>query len=469
MNDEQADTSEVRTFSASDRQPAIGILGHVGDRNLGDEAIIEAFVGRMRREWPGLETRIYSMHPSDSARRYCCEAYSIRQEHENEKEFRPPAVFAGSVADSSAPVEAVGQRGNESPPLLERLAGLVPKGKLRSTAGSFVRKGVAAVREIGFLWRSMRRTRGLDVMYVTGSNQFLDNFGGAWGFPYTLLKWTVMCRLVGCRVAFVSMGAGPLDGSLSKWMIGRAIAMADYVSFRDEGSRALIHRACGHDGPVVPDLAHSLNISYTADPPVANEPSTRQLRIAINTMPVHDPRFWHAPDPDLYSAYVQTMGHTARVLLEEGHHVSFFATQFPDASVARDAIGVAIEGEAARGLAVDVPTTVQELMGVLQRADVVIATRFHGILLALLAGRPTVGICYYRKSRELLNEAGMSDYAFDIDAFDRPGLLQAVHGRIEDRLNASHRIERKTLLYRAALEAQYQTLIRHLNQTIGMG
>jgi polysaccharide pyruvyl transferase WcaK-like protein len=449
--------------------PKIGVLGHFGDHNLGDEAIIEAFVQRMRRDWPHCELRIFSMHPSDSAQRYGCQAYALRRETENETEFRVPQAYA-TGEQPAAPGQA-GRGPAPAPPasgVLERIAALVPKGRIRSSVGAAVRGAIAALREAGFLWRSLGRVRGLDAMYVTGSNQFLDNFGGAWGFPYTLLKWSVLCRLVGCRVAFVSVGAGPLDGALSKWMIARALALSDYVSFRDEGSRALVFAGCGRDGPVLPDVAHSLEVSAApSERGAGRNAGERPLRIAINAMPVHDPRYWHAADARRYEAYYRSIGTVARQLQGQGFEVSFFATQFPDAAVAHDAISAAWGDAAAPARpAVDVPRTVAELMQVLVRADLVVATRFHGILLALLAGKPTVGICYYRKSRELLAEAGAAEFGFDIDDFDAPRLLAAVGALSQRRAQVATTVAGRVGHHRKALDRQYRTLQQHLSDRL---
>jgi len=41
---------------------------------------------------------------------------------------------------------------------------------------------------------------------------------------------------------------------------------------------------------------------------------------------------------------------------------------------------------------------------------IVVATRFHAILLGILRGRATVRICYQAKSRRLLEMAGLGDY-----------------------------------------------------------
>ena len=65
--------------------------------------------------------------------------------------------------------------------------------------------------------------------------------------------------LSGAPVAFVSVGAGPLNSRLSRWMCVRALRLATFVSFRDAESLGLMRRL-GYqgEGTVRPDLAFGL-------------------------------------------------------------------------------------------------------------------------------------------------------------------------------------------------------------------
>jgi polysaccharide pyruvyl transferase WcaK-like protein len=69
------------------------------------------------------------------------------------------------------------------------------------------------------------------------------------------------------------------------------------------------------------------------------------------------------------------------------------------------------------------PATLAELITVIDGSDVVVATRYHGILFGVFRGRPTIGICYQSKSRRLLEMAGLGDYAVDADSLDASVLL----------------------------------------------
>src|SRR5258708_7210685 len=81
--------------------------------------------------------------------------------------------------------------------------------------------------------------------------------GGAWGFPYTIFKWVVLARSAGVRCILLNVGAGPLTRALSKFFVRQALLAADYVSFRDEKSRALVYEI-GFTGEsrVRPDSAY---------------------------------------------------------------------------------------------------------------------------------------------------------------------------------------------------------------------
>ena len=52
--------NESDTRATLRRAPAIGVFGHYGNCNLGDEAIIEALIARLRGEWPDVQLRAFS-------------------------------------------------------------------------------------------------------------------------------------------------------------------------------------------------------------------------------------------------------------------------------------------------------------------------------------------------------------------------------------------------------------------------
>jgi polysaccharide pyruvyl transferase WcaK-like protein len=438
--------------------PAIGVFGHYGNRNLGDEAIIEALIARLRGEWPNLQLRAFSSRPADTRSRHDVRAFPIRQG--GEAELESEERLGGRTPASARTLKpSVGTRAD----FITSVSRWVPAGWLRRTLGRIVRGMQHGVREGPFLVRSYRRVRGLDALIIAGSNQFLDNFGGPWAFPYTLLKWSILCRLAGCRVLFVSVGAGPLDSRLSKAMLRACLPLADYVSFRDAGSRRLLFGdSASTSRPVYPDLAHSLK--FDARPARSRlVRTTDRPVIGINPMPMYDDRYWCEPNRERYSAFVKQLAVFTHELVREGYPVFFFPTHPNDVHVASDVI------EAMRPLSKDGdlrwphirrPQTTQELVSIIGEADIVVATRFHGILLGLHAWKPVLAICYYRKARELMRALHQEQYAVDLDHLDAEDLrrrFKALERRApEERL----RIQTIESTWRTLLEEQYTMLVR---------
>src|SRR5207247_3788314 len=109
---------------------------------------------------------------------------------------------------------------------------------------------------------ALRHTRML-VMTGTG---MLGDFGiGPLDLHYEILKWSIVAKLRGCKLLFVSVGAGPIAHPLSRWIVKRALSLADYRSYRDQFSYEYLE-FIGFDASrdrVYPDLAFSLLSSET--------------------------------------------------------------------------------------------------------------------------------------------------------------------------------------------------------------
>jgi polysaccharide pyruvyl transferase WcaK-like protein len=428
--------------------PAIGILGHYGNANLGDEAIIQAVVEEIRRRWKHATLYAVSNRPSDTAWRHRIPTVSIHTGELVEAGQGSPHVPRPPRPSSSGP------RGMWRQPALRWL---------RRGAGHVVRAGVRIGAEIASAWRSYRHVRRFDLLLVAGSNQILDNFGGPWEFPYVNLKWSILARLAGCRVAWVSVGAGPLESRLGRWFVRASLSLAHYVSVRDEGSRRLLVEI-GVRRPiqVFPDLAHG--VDYRPARPAGPPRAPGRPTVAINAMPVYDRRYWHEWSEERSRRYVAELAAVAAALVKDGHGVFFLATHPMDALVADDVVAM-IEAEHGQppwdGDLVRCPGTVSELLHELEAADLVIATRFHGAVLSLRVERPVLAICYYRKTRELVSEFEPgADFAVALDELRSKDLLERVRRLEAWAADLVPGIRRKSHECRGALREQYDRVFR---------
>ena len=426
------------------RPPVIGVLGHYGNANLGDEAIIHAVMTEVRRRRGNLLA--VSNHPADTAWRHDVPAVSLHS-----GELREAGHGAAHVPAPDDPV----------PARPARRAGVWRPA--RRAAGRMLRGLGSVGAEITSSWRILRHLRRVDLLLVAGSNQMLDNFGGPWEFPYINLKWSILARMAGCRVAWISVGAGPLDSRLSRRFVRASLRLADYVSVRDEGSRRLL-RDIGvkREILVFPDLAHGLAYDQGAVAP--RERNGGRPTIAINPMPMYDGRYWPEAAPEKNRRFVSELAALAAGAIKEGHDLFFFATHPRDARVARDILALmeAEHGQRPGGDdLVRCSATTEALLRDIASADLVVTTRFHGALLSLLVGRPTLAISYYRKTQELMADLGHgNDLAIPLDdlrATDALERLRLLEDRAEKLVPA---MRQKNAEYRAALREQYDQVFK---------
>ena len=101
--------------------------------------------------------------------------------------------------------------------------------------------------------------------------------------------------------------------------------------------------------------------------------------------------------------------------------------------------------------------------------DIVVAARYHGILLAALVHRPILAIAYHQKSADLMAQIRQADYVVDIDAFDLKSLAECFMA-IESRTTAIRaELEQATRVVRQAVEAEYDRVFSWLSDASGVG
>jgi polysaccharide pyruvyl transferase WcaK-like protein len=421
------------------------VFGHVGNGNLGDEAIIAAVIHNLRRRDPSAEIVGLSGNASDTEQRHAIPSFPIRRGSRS----RPVDVPAtpASVAAPDHPRPSPLADALRRVPLLYRAA---------RAGQSFLRRVMAVFAETAFFVRSARRLRGTSVLIVAGSGQLFDGAGGAWGFPWTILKWCILARLRGARVAFASVGAGPIRSRLSSFFLVRALSLASYRSFRDENSRELMGSlGFRREGGVVPDLAHSLPLDPDPRPPAA-----RRV-VGLNPVPYYDPRYWYDRDPARYGRFVDTLAAFAAELLRRGYALTLFPTQVrADPRVVEDVRTRLVEAGADLSR-VSVPTVrnLEDLLGCISGTDIVVASRFHGVMLPYLLGKPVLALAYQAKTSDLMAAMGLRDHALPIEGLTVEALLERLDA-VERRAPDARRMAREAVAsHRRLLDEQYDRLV----------
>ena len=65
-----------------------------------------------------------------------------------------------------------------------------------------------------------------------------------------------------------------------------------------------------------------------------------------------------------------------------------------------------------------------ELLSQLSATDLVVATRFHNVLMSLLLGKPVIAISFHHKCSSLMSEMGLSEYCHDINQINADTLIE---------------------------------------------
>jgi polysaccharide pyruvyl transferase WcaK-like protein len=315
------------------------------------------------------------------------------------------------------------------------------------------------LRELVFVARSIGRLRGVSMLVVSGGGQLGDYFGGVWGYPYYIFRWTILARMTGAKVVFLSVGAGPIRSRASGLLFRAALSLASYRSFRDEGSRQLVEETTGirDNNRLVPDLVLGLDGAALPAAPISGS----SLTIAINPIPYFDVRYWAESVATTYERHVTTIAEFAAWVLKAGHRVVLFPTQLnADPPVIEDVkrlLPPLSVWEQARLL--DRPVRdFESLLGVLTSADVVVTGRYHGQILALVSGKPVIGLAYNDKTPDLLRGVGQEPYALDIATTDLPTLTERFERLLDEVESVRAVISRRLSDHRRLIEAQYDML-----------
>ncbi|MFD1981395.1 polysaccharide pyruvyl transferase family protein [Mesorhizobium newzealandense] len=344
------------------------MFGLFGSGNLGNEGSLEAMVGFLRRERPEAELSCVCREPEVVKQTFGIETLPIRRNG-------PASGLSGKV---------------------NRLLLKIP-GKLADFA------------------RAFSHVRKADVMIFPGTG-ILDDFGERpAGMPYDILKWCLAARLAGTRIAFVSIGAGPIRNRLSRLLMTSAARLAHYRSYRDLQSREFME-SVGFDtrgDAIYPDLAFGLPapIPFPRTLPDA-------LRVGVGVMAY---RGWYGfadGGQSIFSRYVGKLANFVVYLLDSGHDVRLLTGDDED-SVAVEALLAAV-----RNLRPDSKLShgqvhsLGDVMGQMALTDIVVATRFHNIVCALKMCKPTISLSYARKNDVLMEEMGLGEYCQHVERFD---------------------------------------------------
>jgi polysaccharide pyruvyl transferase WcaK-like protein len=311
------------------------------------------------------------------------------------------------------------------------------------------------------LWlHAIRHLRRLKVLIVPGMG-VLDDFGvRPLGWPYEILSWCLLGRLMGVKVVFASIGAGPIRHPVNRWLMKSAAAAAHYRSYRDQISKAFME-SIGFDARndrIYPDIAFRLPAPVSTRAPGGEG---QPLTIGVGVMTYSGWRNDTSGGAQIYAGYLEKITRYVVWLLDRGLVVRVLMGDQADRRVVGDLIQAVRSSRpaGAEGAVLFTPAeTLHDVMQQIADTDLVVATRYHNVVCALRVGKPTISIGYAKKNDVLLAEMGLADYCQDIERLDVARLERQTLRLISERPVLEGRIREAGARFQSRLREQEELL-----------
>ena len=435
----QQPTNQIMTNSAGAKRGSIAILHHVGGGNLGDDATLDTVMKHIRRRRPRTVIVALTMNPEDTSQRHGVTSYPITT--------KPWTIgYARAASERS---------------LNGRIKALVCKHRLllflaRLCYDFVFRAPKSFYSEIQLILRSRRLISSFESLIISGGGQLTEK-DGSWAFPYRLFKWVLLAKSARVSCFFLNVGAGPLSYPWAKFFVRRALALADYVSFRDQRSRALVSQI-GFKGScqVYPDCVYSREI------PISNRDTVRdagQLTVGIAPMP-----YWGSPtNPERnqaeYQEFIKKLAAFGALLVKNSYALSLFGTDIGcDPAAISDLRLALLTNHNVATAEYDPVNSIDDLLSKMSSVDYVLTCRFHGVIFAHLLNKPILALSPHPKVRTLMSDLGLTKYCMEIQTFEAVGLFDTFKSLVADEDEIKRRMTANLADYRSQLITQFDEL-----------
>jgi polysaccharide pyruvyl transferase WcaK-like protein len=396
----------------------VGIFGHFGGGNFGNESTLQAMLYHVRRLIPNADVTCI-----------CSVAETV----------------AADYNIATVPISGV----------------VVRPWTIRNPLAKLARKlTIGIVSELYRWYMGLMMLRGWDVLIVPGTGLLTDAYSlSGWG-PYSVFKWSVIAKMCRCKLFFVSVGVGPLHSVAGRLLTKSALSLADFRSYREESSLRYL-QAIGFQSdadPVYPDLAFSLPLTLLAQ---INRSRDRRPTVGLGLMEYAGMRSGGLTS-EHYAAYMETLVVFAKWLLSRGYNVRLLFGDLMDIPVIQEfksllRVRHVILEE--RVIAEPI-TSAKDLFVQLAATDFVVGTRFHNVLLALLVNKPSIAISFHHKCSSLMSQMGLSEYCQDIKYLKSDMLIEQFCQLEKNASSLRCMIREKVIDCGKALEEQYQLMFK---------
>jgi polysaccharide pyruvyl transferase WcaK-like protein len=269
----------------------------------------------------------------------------------------------------------------------------------------FRRRGLAGIAALACLLLS-RTYRAADVIIGAPGGYLNSNYGFGW--RQSVYLWA---HRLGKKTAIYAQSVGPLNAGDRRGLANLARGL-DVLMVRDDVSKEAA-LAAGFPSQQIQSSVDAIFLS----PPNPSRRSAHSNLVAISV------REWEYEDRDVAS-YSEMMVRIAELILARGFEIEFLSTcqgipGYIDDSALASVIASRVRDRIGADAAIKVTRAAlgqDALTSRIGACRLVIGTRLHMCLLALLSGVPAFNISYESKGKECYRYLGLDEFSIDYNA-----------------------------------------------------
>ena len=314
--------------------------------------------------------------------------------------------------------------------------------------------------------------REVDAIIIGGGGIFQDIYNH-YPIPF-FTAMALLARLNRKRLILYCVGIGPIRSFVGKKLCKFAANSADIICVRDEGSKDLLKT-----------LGVSRPVHLSADPvfllePVRNENVEKVIKLHHLTgngptigVSVQDLLFWKNESRKILANTLDTLsaekGATIVFLPFGAYKDGWFNKDksSPVDMVASKKLAALMRGK--YSIITD-ELTPQELLAVIEKLDLVISMRLHGLIMGFNAGVPVVALTYEEESKikNLMERLNQENNLFNVNALSYWGLLDRIEHLLLHKDDADRQIHKSVSSLRGEAERCNKLALRALIDKPGM-
>jgi polysaccharide pyruvyl transferase WcaK-like protein len=425
MNKKQ-DGEQIIKDGGHDNLFRVGIISPYTGGNLGDAAIIESTQNHISRKFASAQFLLIVLYSEQVEKLHGIESFPLTAV---ERPFYYNPKYS-QRKDSITRPEINGIENQSVWIKMKKALNYIPFVKpiyhaIKMFIGSIKREMVHCFK----VWNIVHK---LNMLVVAGGGQFDDEYGGAWGHPYSMFKWINLASIAKVPVFFAGVGVCEIRYKLTRYFLRKAVKKAQRVSLRDWGSVKILRNVgIERELYLCPDLVFGL---FGDKRRTEGKQRFLKNKTVVGISPIIFGRrgSWPTENMPIYDRYRREIIDLGLGLLHKDYSLAIFVTDYADFNLAEDLYKEyeRISGRKNQLLLIPMIRP-SKLISHLRDCNLVIASRLHGILLSYISEIPVIGISYHRKVVAHMEDMGQLNYCFGIETFK----AEDIENKVEEILN----------------------------------